>query len=108
MGGLPALPFPTPLSSRADPIEMTEEFVPDWLDDPTLQLLEAFKAANSHGLSMSYIESSQLLALTGTSYEGIVAKATSMKRCRWNQSTEPVANHRGTITWIKKEYRGFY
>ena len=108
IGGLPALPFPIPTLSRSDQILMNEEFVTDLLDNATLKLMEAFKAAYTQGSDLSYSESSQLLALTGASYEGIVAKATSMKRCHWKQSMEPVANHQGSIIWIKKEYRGFY
>ena len=108
IGGLPALPFPIPALSSLEKIRMNEEFVTDLLDDPTMRLLEAFKTAHSHGFSMQYIESSQLLALTGKSYEGIVSKATSMKICHWKQSMEPVANHRGSIIWIKREYRNFY
>jgi hypothetical protein len=70
--------------------------------------MDAFKASCTGGPDLPYSESSQLLALTGASYEGIVAKATSMKRCQWKQSMEPVANHRGSIIWIKKEYRALY
>ena len=108
IGGLPALPFPIPSLSRADQIDMNEEFVTDLLDNSTLKSVESFKSAYTQGLDLPYSESSQLLTLTGTSYEGIVAKATSMKRCHWKQSMEPVANHRGSIIWIKNEYRDFY
>ena len=108
IGGLPALPFPIPNLSRADQLTMNEEFMADFLDDATTKLIDTFKAVYTQGSDLPYSESSQLLSLTGASYEGIVAKTTNMKQSHWKQIMEPVTNHRGSIIWIKKEYCGFY
>jgi serine/threonine protein kinase len=108
ISGLPPLPFPIPRLSRLDQISTNEDFIDDLLDDGNMKSIEAFKAAYTQGSNLPYSDCSNLLTLASTSYEGIVTKATSMKKCHWKETMEPVAGHHGSIIWVKKEYRGLY
>ena len=108
IGGLPPLPFPIQKITRATQIAMNEDYVEDLLDDACIGSIEAFKTAYTHGTDLPYSESSKLLSSMSASYEGVVKKATSLRKCAWKQTMEPVVNHLGCIIWIKKEYRGLY
>jgi hypothetical protein len=108
IGGLPPLPFPIQKITRAAQIEMNEDYVEDLLDDSSASVIDAFKTAYSEGSDLPYVESSKLLTSMSASYEGVVKKATSMRKCVWKDCMEPVVNHLGSIIWIKKEYRGLY
>lgn len=108
IGGLPPLPFPISTLSRVDQISLNEEFVMDLLDPWTFELLETFKATFAQGSDLPYSVSSRLSSLTEKSYEGIVLQAASLKQCHWKHSMEPVTNPRGSIIWIKNDYRDFY
>lgn len=109
MDGLPALPFPFPNLSRVEQISMYQHFLADFLDDSTMDLLKTFESAYAKRSDISYSQSSQLQTLTGAAYEGIVAKATKMKRFMlWRQHMDPVPNKQGSIIWVQKEYSGKY
>jgi serine/threonine protein kinase len=103
-----SLPFPIPNILRNDQIVVYEEFVTSFVDESTTKVMNAFKSACFDGTDLHRAESSQLVALTGPAYEGIVDKATKMKRSHWKQSVQPVVNHLGTLIWVKNEYRDLY
>lgn len=108
ISGLPPLPFPIQKIARATQVAMNEDYVEDLIDEACMGSIEAFKKAYSHGSDLPFSESSRLLTSMSTSYEGIVKKATSLRKCVWKDTMEPVVNHLGCIIWIKKEYRGLY
>jgi hypothetical protein len=103
-----SLPFPTPNIFRKDQIVIYEEFVSSFIDELTAKVMDAFTSACLEGTDLKHAESSQLVTLTGHAYEGIVDKATKMKRSHWKQSMQPVMNHLGTLIWVKNEYRDIY
>jgi hypothetical protein len=85
-----------------------EDFVTDLMDSPMLSLYDAFQDWCDHGTEITYTVSSQLLALTGTSYEGIVMKVGSTNQVFWKGLVVPVAHPRGYIIWVKNDYRDMY
>jgi hypothetical protein len=94
--------------SRSNQISMMEEFVIDYMDSPMLSMYDAFQDLCDHGSEFLYPVSAQLLALTGTSYDGIIIKAGSTKQFLWKELVEPVARTRGYIIWVKKDYCDMY
>ena len=108
IGGLPALPFPIPGLSRMDQIAFNENFVNGLLDDATVKLLEGFKAACAKGSDLPNLESPQLLALSGPSYDVIAKKATKEDRKQWSYLMDRVPNKQGKMIWVKNEYRKYY
>lgn len=108
VGGLPPLPFPVANIARATQIAMNEDYIEDFIDETCSGSIEAFKTANANRSDLPYEESSILLSSMSAGYEGIVKKATCLRKCFWKESMEPVVNHLGSIIWIKKEYRDLY
>jgi Protein kinase domain len=108
LAALGPLPFPVPDVLPKEQIAMAEELVHSFLDDTTTKLLAAFESACTNGIDIPPTKSSQLMTLTGPAYDGLVEKATKLKRTHWKQHMAPVMNHHGSLIWVKKEYEGFY
>jgi serine/threonine protein kinase len=102
------LPFPFPDILPKEQVLMNEEFVNSFLDDETTKLLNAFESACTRGIDISHTESSKLATLTGPAYEGIVEKATKLKRTHWKQYMVPVMNQDGSLIWVKREFKDLY
>lgn len=102
------LPFPFPDVLPKEQMLMNEEFVNSFLDDETSKLLNAFESACTRGIDLPHVESSKLATLTGPAYEGIVEKATKLKRTHWKQHMVPVMNQDGSLIWIKREFKDLY
>jgi Protein kinase domain len=102
------LPFPFPDILPKEQMILNEEFVNSFLDDEATKLLNAFESACTRGIDLPQSESSKLATLTGPAYDGIVEKATKLKRTHWKQQMVPVMNQDGSLIWIKNEYKDLY
>jgi hypothetical protein len=102
------LPFPFPDILPKVQMMMSEEFVNSFLNDETTKLLNAFESACTRGIDFPESERSQLATFTGPAYDGIVEKATKLKRTHWKQHIVPVMNQEGSLIWVKKEFKDLY
>jgi hypothetical protein len=78
-------------------IAMAEELVHSFLDDTTTKFLSAFESVCTNGIDLSYNENSKLMTMTGPAYDGIVKKATKLKRTHWKQHMVAVMNHHSSL-----------
>ena len=66
------------------------------------------RLANVVLIDVPQTESSQLMTFTGPAYDGIVEKASKLKRTHWKQHMVPAMNPHGSLVWIKNEYKDLY
>jgi hypothetical protein len=84
-----------------------KEFVDSFLDAASQELLNSWKATFKEG-TIPETDIPRVRSLVGDGHVMIAEKVNKPKRFQWKEYMTPVINHKGSPTWVHKDYQGFY